>query len=319
MAVINTLHKSSEDIQWYVYRYHVMSNKLKEQIKSFPLDTFLPYRYVKVINAKGKTDYQEQPVIPTYLFVRGSLKDVIEKGKELQFAPMRKHMAVGEIWNQDYVTVSDKDMHLFQQATELFRHDINFYDASVIDLEKDDRVIFLDGILKGTQGYLKSEQGRDGGVVVVPLNQNDSESNLFYSVTVKPESLGVIQFARGNQHFLDKHKSIRKVVDEAMTAYCQGESISPKQRERMLSYVFRFSQLKPNTDIQRANHLMLLYRIYTILELFIQRDEIGQKIQDKVLQSFGDRVEAKEKYLAQKAEADSASHIRKQTFLSKNN
>lgn len=311
-------HRASEDTLWYVYRYHVMSKKLKEQINSFPLETFLPYRYVKVRTAKGETDYQEQPVIPTYIFVRGTITDVIEKGKELHFAPMHKHMAKGEIWNQDYITVPDSDMHLLQQATEFFRHDITFYDASVIDLEKDDCVIFLDGPLKNTRGYLKSEQGKDGGLVVVPVNQDGTDSDLYYSVTVKPESLGVTQFARGNQHFLDKHKSARKVVDEAMAAYRQGESITPKQRERMLSYVFRYSQLKPNTDIQRASHLMLLYRIYTIFELYSQRDEIGQKIQEKVLPSFGNRQEALDKYLAQKAEADSAAQTRKKTFLSKN-
>lgn len=255
---------------WYVYRYRIMSARLKELVLSAPYEMFFPYEYVS-----------------GYIFIHACFDQAVRFGADNNL-PLWKNN------RHEFVSVRDAAMRPFMRAVELRQLDIKVFDASLIDLEKDDRVVFVRGEFKGTSGYLKTLKGREGGVVVVPLTcaAGDSPTGMCYAITASPDDLAVTAFAPGNRHAKDSMRRTAASVDSAMQDYIAGIRPSDALRERFISYVRRYAGVSLETDIQRANHQLLLYRIFTLLDMDVQRSEVGECLRSQVLPAMNRRTQA---------------------------
>jgi len=312
---------------WYILRFRVLTAKTKLLLSACPYEVFFPYKYTKKKNHKtGGYDYVKTPIMNGYIFVCAILKDVLELSQELDLPIwVRKDPLLVQgsqsLYIKQYYSVSDEDMRWFMQAVELKNQNIEVYDATCIDLQKDDEVVIKDGLFKGVRGYLKTSQGKDGGVVVVPLNAKQGRykrSVLACGIPAKVSEIGVLRFAKGNRHASDIMRSATKVVDKAMREYAAGNALPVVLVDQMMSYLHRFEEAKWATDIQRGNHLLLLYRIHTILDNTTSRELIGQQIRHEVIPAFDERIQdaqhrgrpdghdKKEQYLALMAKADEA-------------
>lgn len=244
-----------------------------------------------------------------------------------------------------YHTISDEQMAYFMRAVELYKQNLQLSDIREIDLEQNDQVVILSGPFKGVRGYLKTTQGKNGGWVIVTLSFNDDDAQgkgssssardknlpvpspyecLCYTIEATPDEIGILRFAGGKRHASDCIRNARQLVDKAMDAYIDGKPLQDDVRRQLNRYLSRFKETQFRSDKLHAAHLMLLYRIYVLLENPILRAVVREEIERDVLPAFDARIvdaqrrgrpdgaHLKEKYLKQMAQADEAPNLRQQ-------
>lgn len=319
--------------RWYIFRYKTLTNSAKQYFCNTDMEIFFPCQRVKKISKHHYTgDYRDKPIVPGYIFVRATLNEALEMSREAEVPLWRqrhKHSVKGI--GISYVCVKHSAMYYFMKAVELRQQRFEFLDATCIDLEKNDEVKIIAGPFKGLRGYLKTINGKSGGIVVVPLSFESCESDsytltdamadnnaLYYGVPATAQEIAVVAFAKKSRTSIDSIRNARIATDAMLQQYRRGENLTFMQLSRLRGYASRFDQVNTTSDIQQANLYMLLYRIYTILDTPTLRKDILNHINDVVLPSFRNRIEtvrqchkaaaheAMQKYLAQLLDTERA-------------
>lgn len=287
---------------WYIFRYMVLNKRAKEYFQENTDKVFYPLRKVRR-NHEGADQgiYVEQPIVPGYIFVHAKLSEAIAMGKEVDMSLWKKRLdssepaamasTLSERKAQEargYYSIKDSAMRQFIRAVEISTQDFKLLDASCIDLAKDDLVEIIAGDFTGYKGYLKSVNGSNGGLVIVPLEAEGGQAlpphSLFnYGIPTSSSQIAILAFAKGSRRATDLLNRACKVVDKVMEAYMNGEKITGQQETRIMGYVHRFGQVKLDTPAQRVRLSLMLYRIYTILGLSAERESIRRQLTDEIL------------------------------------
>lgn len=314
---------------WYVFRYKTLSVSVKDILADCDMEVYHPTRRIKCGQAgTSRARYIDRPVVPGYIFVHASLHDALALGKRIGLNLWRKKVSVQDIATGGivgYHTVTDDAMRTFMRAVDIHSQDLMLLDASEIDLLKDDFVEINKGDFKGVRGHLKSINGSSGGVVVVPLTDGDEKSSrtLFhYGIPAHSSEISIISFAQGSRRATDLIRQAKKTVDTVMDAYVAGQKITGAQHNRLMGYVHRFSKTQLERPIQRANLALLMYRVYTILNLKNERATIAHQLENEIFPDCQHRIDkARDRdkrsamatlddYKVQKQEADDAYNNR---------
>lgn len=310
-STIETIVSESEldRSYWFVVRYGILTSHLKMCFEATSLKTFLPMQHKKRINRHtNAVEYVKVPVINGYLFVYATLNEALEFCEKCKLYLWRNNNNIDsrERTLDYYVRIKESAMLAFMKATEIKDSNICSFEAANIDLEKDDLVEFTKGKFKGERGYLKTTQGKKGGIVVIPLafvgNENKKHDNIndkkylhktrhiSYSIKAKADEIAVIEFAKKNRHAVNNILNARNIVKNIFESYANGEKITAAQRERMISYLQRYGKLQLNTNIMQANLLLLFYRICVILNFEFQANEVYDSIKATVIPAFKERI-----------------------------
>jgi len=247
-----------------------------------------------------------RPKIPSYIFIHATLEKAIEVGKRVELSPLRKRFeryadatpkaddkekseqekrkAAAEAILNQYVTIAHTQMQRFIDWVEKNPHELELVTAADLDLSKDDRVEVLDGDFKGMVGYLKVEPRKDSNVVMVQMEK------FYFTFNVDPKLLKVIEFAKGTDHLTKKMQRAEKYVDEAMADFIVRKELVPNRVEQLRSYYMRFGETKISSETQRFRHVMILFRIYTILCMEEKRAETEQIIAEKILPRYAKKA-----------------------------
>lgn len=295
---------------WYIFRYKVLNKRTKEYFQKDSDRIFFPYRSVrKVQEGTGKVEFVEQPMVPGYIFVNAKLKDAIALGKEVDLNPWKKRLEEIDttvtaitpserkaLEEKQYYSIKDDVMRQFIRAVDISDKDVKILDANSIDLEKDDFVEIIAGQYAGYKGYLKSVNGSNGGLVIVPLEDDDSQvlkTNciLSYGIIANSSEVAILSFAKGSRRATDLLNHASSVVDTIMEDYVTGRIITVQQTSRLMGYAKRFGKVELERPIQRERLALLLYRIYTILELSDESEAIRSKIETEILPGCKSRIE----------------------------
>lgn len=319
--------------RWYIFRYKVLTTFVKQYFTTTDKEVFFPCQRVrKRSKFNNKFDYLDKPIIPGYIFIRAKLEEALGIAKEIGIPLWRqKFTQLIEGAGNEYVFVRHTAMYHFMKAVELRQQRFEFLDATCIDLEKNDEVKIIDGPFKGVRGYLKTVNGKGGGMVVVPLSFEHRETDsytlddikdvnnvLYYGIPATAKEIAVVAFAKKSRTSIDSIRNARRSTDSMLQQYCNGEDLTFMQQSRLRGYASRFDQVNTTSDIQQANLYMLLYRIYTILDTPTLRIDVLHHIQDVILPAFDERIvtarqchkaaaiDAKQKYIDQLEETDRA-------------
>lgn len=289
---------------WYILRYKILNASIIESLSEAGVGVFLPLSRKKYIRPKSKrVEYVDKPLIPGYIFVQTSFEKAKCLSDEFGLNLWKRHFKYADDLSinsesQDtseqrlYHTVSDLQMMHFKRAVEIYKQDLVLSDMSEIDLQQNDQVEIISGEFKGVRGYLKTSQGKDGGIVVVPVSfeKGKPKEGLCYSIVASAHEIGIIAFADGKRHASDCIRSAQQMVEKAMKQFVDGEELSDEMRKQLLRYIARFKDTKFKTDKLKANHLMLMLQIYTLLENPTLREVILEEIQQDVLPAFDARI-----------------------------
>lgn len=332
--VVNAEQKPA--LSWFVMRYHKLTAFAQDELLKSGLDVFFPQTRIKRINARtGRTEYVIKPIITGYIFVKSTFEQAMAMSSFLGINLLKRYYkytydlllkddCVDSSEERLYYHIPDVEMKYFKRAVEIYKQNVMLTDASEIDLQQDDFVRIISGDFEGVRGYLKTTQGKNGGMVIVPVTSEKApnRSGLCYSIMVTVDQIGVVNFASGNRHASDCIRSAQQMVEKALLLFAEGEPLSDDTRKQMHRYLARFKDAQFKTDKLKANHLLLLYSIYTMLGNQMLRDVVQEQIMDDVLPAFDARIadarrrgrpdgsSLKEKYLKQKEKVDRALRAR---------
>ncbi len=279
---------------WYIFRYKVLNKSTRDYFLNNPSEVFFPYRTVRKKDEEtGKITYLEQPCISGYVFVKGPLQSAKQISHEANISfwkrPSVDHNGKSIVYptpEHRYYTISHKQMERFKEAVAHYQNGIKLYDPTDIDLQNDDEVEFVAGPMKGQRGHIRIENGKAGGIVIVPL----ASSSLHFGFKATPSEYRIVSFANNARHN-DFIKLANAKAKNLLAAYCEGKALSDKDRNKLNGYVLRFSETETTTSIQMAQLTLLLYRIYTIFEDESMCHKIKQRIMATVLPNYDRRID----------------------------
>lgn len=302
--------KATDHNVWYVMRYHMLTQRLKDCFERAPFEIFHHYRMQKTMGGGVK----QVPVLHGYVFAHAPFAAVKAYAREVgltmmldpfwevpacDFAACEKAMTDSQraekaeaFEARRYVRISHAAMRPFMRAVELKAYDLEFFDTDIIDVEKDDLVEFVRGEMAGVKGYLKPGKGRNGGLVIVPLAAEGSTtvqgdgmqlSHLSYSLEAHQNDISILAFARGNRHLKDCIFDIKPVVDAAFAEFVTMGTVDATTQEKLIGFVQRYGKARVNTPTQASHHISMLYRINVILGNRTLCRELRDQIKTEVL------------------------------------
>lgn len=274
------LTSGSDLTRWYVFRCRAQSRVaeiLSDSASEMPFEVFMPYRDF------GKDDtynecFEGAPVWPGYMFVKGHL-DYIHRffQKNLLVA-----WPIVQKTDANPVMVHDAEVAKFRFILKNSQQ-AEVHESDYPNEKKDDKVRILEGRLKGTEGYLRAEQGRKGQLVIVPIEaigQGGATSLASVSFRVSPEHLAIISFAKDGHRAIDR---LGKAMNQAILAFERYVKSEPLRNEEILrSYLLTYQYLQVSTLNQRVKLRTIFYLIHTVLGQAEER-ESDRKVFDEEL------------------------------------
>lgn len=248
-------------MNWYVLKSPALSLSIRQELQREGIEYFLP-TYVSLSGPAGHQYRVEKPLALNMIFVREEFNKVVTF--KMKYAAYRLHVAYrNRRTDTDPVvpiTIPDREMKMFIAAAGVYNSaEVPYLKPTEVDLEKGDIVRILSGPFSGVEGTLISQQGKDGGRVLVSI------SNLIAVPTlhIDPEYLQVLQFAKKGKHFYKHIDSYIPRLQKAMKEYVPGSNLALLTPVRV--FVTRFSELNADTKNAQAKLYALLIASYRLL------------------------------------------------------
>lgn len=275
-------------------------------------DFFLPTEFVLTKDKNGKQHRVERTVMFNYVFAHCSLAHVLnftEKNKET-ILPIFKRRDESQNMSQKDMTdferdekiqperilsIPDLQMKMFIHTVNAYKNNIPFLRPEEVDLTKGDKVRIIGGEFDGIEGILLTQQGKDGGRVLVSV----SDVLCVPTLEIQPQFIEVLEFAKGGKHVYKKFDSfinkIRPALRDTLANKIQEGDWSAKTRRAsaeeklqgadsriiigqarqfgehhpyyndILVFVRRFSNFQPETTNQQCKQLTFLLMAHKVL------------------------------------------------------
>ena len=261
---METPKRNTPEKKWYVTKAAHSSLTYRDELKKSGLEFFLPTRFV-IQNIGNKRMRVERPVVFNFIFIRGTVFEVKAFCRSQQGLYMvYRHRFIDEDMNtesQRLLTVGDKEMSMFALTVGEYTSDVPFIKPSEVDLSKGDHVRITEGPFAGVEGVLLSQQGKDGGRVLVSISNIISVPTL----EIKPEYLQVISFAPAGKHMYKKFDSFTPKARRALRNYLTS-GLETKDKAAMTIFLKRFSTMKTHTVNARVKLLVSMLICHTCME-----------------------------------------------------
>lgn len=294
-------------LPWYIFRYRVLTKQLRDYFHDHSDKLYFPCYKIRKEGDTSPADgiYRERPCLPGYIFIHTPLPEAIELGREVGLNPWKKREYVSGLAHQ-YYSVSHPAMQRFMHVVSLYEYGVRMYDPSEIDIEPYDEVEFVSGALAGQRGYIQVEKGKSGGVVIIPFTSSQEAEDpdtpqteeapspqrmsfLHYGIEAKESEFRIVRFAN-NTRLNDCLKSANAKVKEIFQLFSSGYKLNDRELKRLNSYLIRYADAQMTTDIQRATHALLLFRIHTMLQNEVMRTKLQQQITQEILPRYDQRI-----------------------------
>ena len=246
---------------WYALRIHgrltdsQQAFEMAEERLGFHVNLFMP-TILRQSSINGKTVIRRHRLLGHYLFLNHSVEQIealrtLVPGMDWLRAPDGTSRQV----------VPDEEMHMFMAVAKAYGNQLPCYPIEAVDLEEGDLVEIIGGEFDGVKGVLQSQQGREGGRVVLNVG------NLFLVATpsIMARHIRIIKFGRGNRHpyrLFDAHMT-RAL--QALRHKLGGEGLTLDDTAALLTFTQRFAQLHVATVSQASTHATLMLVSYRAL------------------------------------------------------
>ena len=252
---------------------------------------------------KGKDVKRNVPLALNYVFfhtddfqfLRSMIRDM-SRVTMLYHSPSRDAKSNTKDTQYRPMIANDREMEMFIKAASFYTQGAPLTVPDRKLMMKGDRVRIIDGPFKGVEGTLISQQGKDGGKVVVSIGDLVSVPTL----DISPENIQVIRFAHGNKHIYKKMDSFKPRVEKALKKRSSGEELQEEEKDAIENFIKRFSSVETDTVNTEARLTMLVLLGYYALQMpketrmyFLKlRDEIlprvkSERIKEKIQQCLG--------------------------------
>lgn len=209
-------------------------------------------------NSRGRI---RKPLLYNYIFVKGTLPEL----RRFRSAyPVYNLIPTGEKRDAPtgYRYVPDDEMARFMRIARAYENAVPCFSPSEIDLEQGDRVRIIGGQFSGVEGVLLSQQGRDGGRVVVRIAGMLAVETL----DIAPQYLQIVEFAKGGKHVYDKIESYLPKARRALANSLLQNGPDARDLAAINYFLTRCGQaLLPPTSKIRGKYTALLMLSHRLL------------------------------------------------------
>ena len=248
----------------------------REKLEKSGLEFFLPTRFV-IQDIGGRRLRVERPVIFNFIFIKGTIFEV----KEFCRSNVNIHLVYRRRFHDEdrnneenlVMVVSDKEMTMFAKTIGEYQEEVPFIRPSEVDLQKGDFVRILEGPFAGVEGVLMSQQGKDGGRVMVSISNVIAVPTL----EIRPEYLQILSFASTGKHIYKKFDSFMPRARKALRNHLT-DKLDTKDISALVVFQRRFAELQTHTVNSQLKLLVYLLICYTCLKNEAMRDNIELKI-----------------------------------------
>lgn len=270
---------------WYIARAHHVTAELCTMLDRMPFDYFAPMSERSIV-VKGREMKRSVPLALNYVFfhtddfmeLRTIVRD-IPRVSMLYHQPARDAKTDSHDSQYRPMIASDREMEMFIKAASFYSQGAPLAVPDRKLMMKGDKVRIIDGPFKGVEGVLISQQGKDGGKVVVSIGDLVSVSTL----DISPENIQVIQFAHGNKHIYKKLDSFKLRIDRALKELAEGQSLSDDERQHITNFIRRFSTVRTDTINTEARLAMYVLKGYYALHMPGEVAANYKRLRDEIL------------------------------------
>lgn len=248
---------------WYVLKSPTLSLSVRNELKEAGINFFLPtHTILRTVNNQSKRI--ERPIVFNFVFVNSdydTARDFCKNRPLYRLHVLYNHKPLSGNANATPVTISDKQMEMFQKAIKFYNgQEVPFIKPEEIELEKGDHVRIIGGKFSGLEGVLMTQKGKEGGRVVISLSNVLAVNTL----EIEPEYLQILKYGKDGKHLykhLDSYiQRLERIVGLSDNNLTQNE-IAP-----VLTFTRRFSELTTDTKNAQVKVLALLNVSYKLLK-----------------------------------------------------
>jgi transcription antitermination factor NusG len=250
-----------QSVQWYVliaFKKEVQAALDLEAAHHPSLEHFIPM-YYRVTGTDARRVRKKCPLMPNYVFLRGTLADVYHYKQSHPYLHFKMDDAADA---QRYLTVPDAQMHTFMRVARMFEEDIRYYRPEEVQLEKGDRVRIIGGPLDGVEGILLCSQGKMGGRVVVELDGLMSVSTW----EIAPEYLQILSFSSEGRRQYNQFNAFTARAYQAMTDCRTTGKVAEHDAIALQLFIKRLEHLQADTTNSDITLHTLLLMAHTVLK-----------------------------------------------------
>lgn len=198
---VNIMTVDTEHICWYVMTGYVLDKRwgitIVDQVEKFNDEYGFDFEvstpaFVKVYNEAK--DSRRLPLVCQYFFMRGRLSQV-KYFRSQNTGYNLVHDKADKLPETSYLRLSDEDMSAFRSMALAYKYNMLCLSPSEVDLVACDKVRIVGGEFAGVEGYLVSQQGREGRRVIIKIG----EVMAVQTLDINPKYISVLSFAKGSR------------------------------------------------------------------------------------------------------------------------
>jgi transcription antitermination factor NusG len=254
---------------WFVLKTSTTVQRIRDIATQEKVKLFLPTYQVTEVRGKNKIQKEKSLTLDLF-FVWCTVSDmdrICENHKVISPIFRRRKILPDTIDKQEaisgrYQSVPDIQMGYFMRTIELYNEKVPFFKPHEVDMTKGDIVRIIAGPLKGIEGILISEQGKDGGRVLV----NIDDVVAIPTVSIQPEWLEILQFAPAGKHAYKKFDSFQKRLDTAISNHNTLLGLTETDIKAMTTFITRYRNLKTSTRNHEAKLLTFMIMAHRLLQ-----------------------------------------------------
>ncbi len=265
----NRMNAGTEKICWYVMTGYALDKMrgipIAAKVEKYnvehgsALEVFAP-TFVKVYNEAKEPRRRMLPLVCQYFFVRGRLSQV----KDFRSQNTGYNLVYDKADKQpetSYLRLSDEDMSAFRSMALAYKYNMPCFSPSEVDLVACDKVRIVGGEFSGVEGYLVSQQGREGGRVIIKIG----EVMAVQTLDINPKYISVLSFAKGSRRMYDKIDSYVPKLRRAMDYYRRNGELDVMNAAAVSYFITRFGLAEIPTAKMRAKISLLLAASYYLM------------------------------------------------------
>lgn len=294
---------SISDAEWYVCRYRTLTQDILklETLENPNLTIFLPVAK-KFAPEEKQNCRNSRPVIPGFIFVKGSLANIKACRQLRKYPIMHSKTDVPRP-----ITIGDAEMKSFIRIASMLANDPDLIYSEEFDQAERNIVEFTEeGETKFA--FIETCQGVNGGNLIVPIRQ-DRIAQAIYSNRVldnfklHPRTLcyrissdgirfNIRHIAHGNTYDLDYINTANKRASVALQKYERGESTDFRTAEQLRECLLRYRNAVTDKIKFQSKIVLLLYKCSVILQLQDECQVLKKKLDDEIIPRYAEYVES---------------------------
>lgn len=254
---------------WYVMTGYALDKKRAEPIAAqvarynresgADLEVFAP-TFVRVYNQAKNPRRRLLPLACQYFFIGGTLTRV----KDFRARNVGYNLIHDRADNDPagtYLSLTDAEMAGFRAVALAYKYNMPCFSPTEVDLVACDKVRIVGGDFAGVEGYLVTQQGRDGGRVIIKVG----ESLAVETLDINPKYIQVLSFAKGGKHIYDKVDSYMPKLRRAIECWQRTGALDVSSTAAVSYFITRFGATHIPSPRMRAKVSALLMASYFLM------------------------------------------------------